>query len=197
MRIIPEAIDSDHCYWLMDSILMISIAVFIFLKSKKNIINLFFTAACIVSFCYDLFDYMYIVTMGGLSTDGIRVAFCISISLVVYCLIFRKRYEWNKLKSENYNKNKIQAIYSKPSTTITLLGAATSFSPKCSVRYSYDGKMIRFKKGYPTPIMTNFVVKDTDIIKTTDIDPSLFYTRFEEIKDKKYNLLTFNCRKLF
>ena len=197
MRTIPEALGSDSIYWLMDSFLMLSLSIYIFIKSKKNIVNLFFAAACIVLFCYDIFDYLYIILMGGVSSGNVKIAFYISIALVVYCMIFRKRYEWSKLKSEDYDRRKIQAIYSKPSTFITLLGAATSFSPKCSVRYSYDGKMVRFKRGFSTPIMTNIVIKKTDIIESTDIDPDIFYRRFEEIKNKNYKLITFNCRHLF
>jgi hypothetical protein len=101
------------------------------------------------------------------------------------------------MKSDNYQRNKIQAIYSKPDELLTLLGAATSLSPKCSVRYTYNDKTIRFKRGVKTPILCDTVLKKTDIIKTTDISPDLFLNRFEEIKNKKFNLLTFNCRRLF
>ena len=121
----------------------------------------------------------------------------ISIALIVYILMFRNRYKWEKMKGDNYNRNKIQAIYSKPDGLLTLLGAATSLSPKCSVRYTYNDKTIRFKRGVETPILCETVLKKTDIIKTTDINPDLFLSRFEEIKDKKYNLLNFNCRRLF
>ena len=120
-----------------------------------------------------------------------------SIVLVVHVLIFRKRYKWERMKSDNYDRNKIQAIYSKPDELLTLLGAATSLSPKCSVRYTYNDKTIRFKRGNKTPILCDTIIRKSDIIKTTDISADLFLNRFEEIKNKKYNLLTFNCRNLF
>jgi hypothetical protein len=120
-----------------------------------------------------------------------------SIIPIVYVLIFRNRYKWERLKSDNYQRNKIQAIYSKPDEVLTLLGAATSLSPKCSVRYTYNDKTIRFKRGNKNPILCDTVIRKTDIIKTTNINTSLFFDRFEEIKSKKYNLLTFNCKNLF
>jgi len=119
------------------------------------------------------------------------------IILVSYVLIFRSRHRWEKLKSVKYDSNKIQAIYSRPSSLITLLGATTSLSPKCSVRYSYNGKTIRFKRGNKTPILCNTFIDKDDIIEDTGLTVDYFDRRWEEIKDKKYNLLTFNCRKLF
>ena len=120
-----------------------------------------------------------------------------SIVLIVYVLIFRNRYKWEKMKGNNYDRNKIQRIYSKPTIFLTLLGAATSLSPKCSVRYTYNDKTIRFKRGSKTPVICNTVIKKTDIIEDTNLTVDYFDRRWEEIKDKKYNLLTFNCRRLF
>ena len=121
----------------------------------------------------------------------------ISLSIIMYFFIFRNRYKWEKMKSDNYNKDKIQKIYSKPNNLLTLIGAATSLSPKCSVRYTYNDKTIRFKKGNKTPIICDTIIKKTEIIKDTDLTVDYFDVRWEEIKNKKYNLLTFNCRKLF
>ena len=101
------------------------------------------------------------------------------------------------LKSEKYDADKVQAIYSKPKTLLTLFGATISLSPKCSIRYTYKDKTIRFKKGIEKPIFTDTIVKHNEIIKNTEISSQSFYKRWEEIKNKKYNLLTFNCQMLF
>ncbi len=197
MRTVPEHLDSDVLYWTLSSFLMLSISIYIFSKSKKTVPSLFVAVACIVLFSYDIVDYLYIAMTDNTIPDYFKVILFMSISVVTYVLIARKRYDWRKLKSKKYNPNKVQAIYSKPNDFITLLGSATSLSPKCSVRYCYNGRMIRFKRGYPTPIMTKTIIKKTDIIENTDIDPESFYPRFDDIKNKKYNLLRFNCRHLF
>lgn len=197
MRTLPEAIDSDGLYWVMDSLLMLGISIYIFKKSQKTIINLFFTIACVVVFSYDLIDYSQMVLFGNESSDNWIWFISLSIGGLLHLLLFRNRYKWHKLKSIEYNPSKVQAVYSKPNDLITLLGATTSLSPKCSVRYTYNGKMIRFKRGHPTPIMTGAVIKKTDIIENTNIDPDYFYQRFDEIKKKNYNIITFNCNDLF
>jgi hypothetical protein len=197
MRYFPEYFDSDNLYFLMDNFLMLGVSYYIFNKSDKTVLNLFFTAACIIIFTYSFFDYLQMIILQKNTFDVFNYFSIMSILLIVYILIFRNRYKWEKMKSDNYNRNKIQAIYSKPDELLTLFGAATSLSPKCSVRYTYNDKTIRFKRGVETPILCETVLKKTDIIKTTDINPDLFLSRFEEIKDKKYNLLTFNCRGLF
>jgi len=197
MRFLPEYFDSDNLYFLMDNILMLGVSYYIFNKSNKTVLNLFFTTACMIIFTYSCFDYLQMMILQKDSFDIFNYFSITSIILIIYILIFRNRYKWERLKSDNYQRNKIQAIYSKPDEVLTLLGAATSLSPKCSVRYTYNDKTIRFKKGNKTPILCETVIKKTDIIKTTNINTSLFFDRFEEIKNKKYNLLTFNCRGLF
>jgi len=197
MRFLPEYFDSDNLYFLMDNILMLGVSYYIFNKSNKTVLNLFFTTACMIIFTYSCFDYLQMMILQKDSFDIFNYFSITSIILIIYILIFRNRYKWERLKSDNYQRNKIQAIYSKPDEVLTLLGAATSLSPKCSVRYTYNDKTIRFKKGNKTPILCETVIKKTDIIKTTNINTSLFFDRFEEIKNKKYNLLTFNCRRLF
>ena len=176
---------------------MLGVSFYIFKKSEKTVLNMFFTTACVIIFTYSFFDYLQMMILQKDSFDVFNYFSITAIVLIVYILIFRHRYKWEKLKSDNYQRNKIQAIYSKPDELLTLLGAATSLSPKCSVRYTYNDKTIRFKRGIKTPILCDTVLKKTDIIKTTDINPDLFLNRFEEIKNKKFNLLTFNCRKLF
>jgi hypothetical protein len=79
---------------------------------------------------------------------------------------------------------------------MTLLGAAISHSPKCSVRYTCGGETIRFKKGSDTPIKQKTVILDTDIIIDTSLDPEYFGKRWAAIKNKRYNLLFFNCKGL-
>ena len=197
MRYLPQYFDSNELYFLMDNFLMFGVSIYIFKKSQKTILNLFFSAACIIIFSYSFFDYLQMIVFNRGSFEILNYFIFVAITLIVYVLIFRNRYKWERLKSDNYQRNKIQAIYSKPDEALTLLGAATSLSPKCSVRYTYNDKTIRFKRGNKTPILCDTVIRKTDIIKTTNINTSLFFDRFEEIKNRKYNLLTFNCRNLF
>jgi len=197
MRYLPEYFDSDNLYFLMDNFLMLGVSYYIFNKSDKTVLNLFFTAACIIIFTYSFFDYLQMIILKKNTFDVFNYFSIMSILLIVYILIFRNRYKWEKMKSDNYNRNKIQAIYSKPKTLLTLFGAATSLSPKCSIRYTYNDKTIRFKRGTKNPILCDTALKKTDIIKDTDFKGEYFYKRWEEIRHKKYNLLTFNCRRLF
>ncbi|MCJ8343513.1 MAG: hypothetical protein MJH09_11820 [Cetobacterium sp.] len=197
MRYLPEYFDSNSLYWVIDSIIMISLAVYVFKNSEKNMLNLFIGFGLLNLLGYDYFNNINMLFFNKTNINLFDIFTLISLSIIMYFAIFRNRYKWEKMKSDNYNRNKIQAIYSKPDELLTLFGAATSLSPKCSVRYTYNDKTIRFKRGTKTPILCETVLKKTDIIKTTDINPDLFLSRFEEIKDKKYNLLTFNCRRLF
>jgi hypothetical protein len=197
MRYLPEYFDSNSLYWVIDSIIMICLAVYVFKNSAKNMLNLFIGFGLLNLLGYDYFNNINMLFFNKTNINLFDIFTLISLSIIMYFAIFRNRYKWEKMKSDNYNRNKIQAIYSKPDELLTLFGAATSLSPKCSVRYTYNDKTIRFKRGVETPILCETVLKKTDIIKTTDINPDLFLSRFEEIKDKKYNLLTFNCRRLF
>ena len=197
MRYLPEYFDSNSLYWVIDSIIMICLAVYVFKNSAKNMLNLFIGFGLLNLLGYDYFNNINMLFFNKTNINLFDIFTLISLSIIMYFAIFRNRYKWEKMKSDNYNRNKIQAIYSKPDELLTLFGAATSLSPKCSVRYTYNDKTIRFKRGTKTPILCETVLKKTDIIKTTDINPDLFLSRFEEIKDKKYNLLTFNCRRLF
>ena len=197
MRYLPEYFDSVNLYFLMDNFLMLGVSFYIFKKSEKTVLNMFFTTACVIIFTYSFFDYLQMMILQKDSFDVFNYFTTTSIVLIVYVLIFRNRYKWEKMKGNNYDRNKIQRIYSKPTIFLTLLGAATSLSPKCSVRYTYNDKTIRFKRGSKTPVICNTVIKKTDIIEDTNLTVDYFDRRWEEIKDKKYNLLTFNCRKLF
>lgn len=197
MRYLPEYFDSNSLYFLMDNILMLLVSSYIFRKSEKTVLNLFFSTSCMIIFSYSFCDYLQMMILKTNSFGAFNYLINISIALVVYILIFRNRHKWERLKSDNYDKSKIQRIYSKPNGVLTLLGAATSLSPKCSVRYSYNGKTIRFKRGNKTPILCDTVIRKTDIIEDTNLDEDYFYKRWEEIKNIKYNLLTFNCKMLF
>tara|TARA_R110002020_G_scaffold65330_1_gene172567 strand:+ start:10093 stop:10686 length:594 start_codon:yes stop_codon:yes gene_type:complete len=197
MRYLPEYFDSDNLYFLMDGFLMLGVSFYIFNKSEKTVLNMFFTTACIIIFLHNIVDCMQMMILQKDSFDVFNYFSTTSIVLIFYILIFRNRYKWEKMKGNNYDRNKIQRIYSKPNMVLTLLGAATSLSPKCSVRYTYNDKTIRFKRGSKTPIICDTIIKKTDIIEDTNLSGDYFNVRWEEIKDKKYNLLTFNCRRLF
>jgi hypothetical protein len=197
MRYLSEYFDSNSLYWVLDSIIMISLTVYVFKNSEKNMLNLFIGFGLLNLLGYDYFNNINMLFFNKTNINLFDIFTLISLSIIMFFVIFRNRYKWERMKSDNYQRNKIQAIYSKPDELLTLLGAATSLSPKCSVRYTYNDKTIRFKRGVKTPILCDTVLKKTDIIKTTDISPDLFLNRFEEIKNKKFNLLTFNCRRLF
>ena len=196
MRYFPDYYNSDNLYWDIDSVIMISLAVYVFKNSRKNILNLFVCFAFLNLLGYDYINNLNILFHNS-DMNFFDNSTLISLSIIMYFFIFRNRYKWEKMKSDNYNKDKIQKIYSKPNNLLTLIGAATSLSPKCSVRYTYNDKTIRFKKGNKTPIICDTIIKKTEIIKDTDLTVDYFDVRWEEIKNKKYNLLTFNCRKLF
>lgn len=198
MRILPEYLGSTSLYWVLNDLMMLTITISLFIQGKKSVVNMVFCCALVAFLLFNFFDDLWILLgLKNLGSEFWKYILLVSSSLCLYVLIFRKRYEWSKLKGSTYNKGKVQAIYSKPNDLVTLLGATTSFSPKCSVRYTYNGKMIRFKRGYPTPIMTNTIVKKSDIVEDTNINPECFYERFDEIKNKNYKILTFNCRHLF
>ena len=196
MRFIPEYLDSNSLYWLLHALLMVVISIFIFIKSEKTLSNLFFSACCLNVFIYDLVDRFIIFTTQSQSLNLLNTFSIISIIIVVHLFIFRNRYKWERQKSDPYDKNKVQAIYSKPKNLLTLFGAAISLSPRCSVRFTNNDSTIRFKKGVQKPFMCETILKESDIIKNTSFDPNSFLLRFEEIKDKKYNIFMFNCKNL-
>ena len=184
MRYLPEYFDSNSLYWVIDSIIMISLAVYVFKNSEKNMLNLFIGFGLLNLLGYDYFNNINMLFFNKTNINLFDIFTLISLSIIMYFAIFRNRYKWEKMKSDNYNRNKIQAIYSKPDELLTLFGAATSLSPKCSVRYTYNDKTIRFKRGTNTPILCETVLKKTDIIKNTDFEGEYFNKRWKEIKNK-------------
>ena len=197
MRFLPERIDNVNLYWTMDSIVFIIAAILIFNNSSKSVVNLLATLGALVMFFYEFADRFLLLIDINVYNNYFSYTLEGVFFLIIYIFLFRKRYDWRSLEGAEYDSNKIQAIYSRPSSLITLLGATTSLSPKCSVRYSYNGKTIRFKRGNKTPILCDTVIRKTDIIEDTNLTADYFDRRWEEIKDNKYNILTFNCRKLF
>lgn len=198
MKTIPKYLDNSILFWVLNSLLIMIMAVYIYKNEEKTVLNMAFSSIIIVFLLIELL--MFTLKMAQFEFDYPENWFyctLISGSIMLYLFIARKRYDWGLLRSEKYDADKVQAIYSKPKSFITLFGATMSMSPKCSIRYTYKDKTIRFKKGFKTPIMTDTIVKHDEIIKNTSIPYSYFYKRWEEIKNKKYNLLTFNCKMLF
>jgi len=185
-------------YWVLNSVIILLFTIFYYKKSNKSVLNLIITTLLLGILTIDILNWSYQIydITFKLSNDW-KYRSYFSISILFYVFIARKRYDWALLNSDKYDADKVQAIYSKPKTVLTLLGATFSLSPKCSIRYTYKDKTIRFKKGFKTPIMTDTIIKRDEIIKNTVIPYSYFYKRYEEIKNKKYNLLTFNCKMLF
>ena len=197
MRFLPERIDNVNLYWTMDSIVFIIAAILIFNNSSKSVVNLLATLGALVMFFYEFADRFLLLIDINVYNNYFSYTLEGVFFLIIYIFLFRKRYDWRSLEGAEYDSNKIQAIYSRPSSLITLLGATTSLSPKCSVRYSYNGKTIRFKRGNKTPILCDTVIRKTDIIEDTEFSGEYFSSRWDEIKNNKFNLLTFNCRSLF
>ena len=195
IRTLPEMFDSAYLYWLMESVLFLIMSIYIFNKSKRNVFSLLFCASLLVLFIQQIID-RFLLLIGHEISDYVYIPVFSAALIVAHVSIFRNRYKWERLKSDNYDPGKIQKIYSKPNGVLTLIGAATSLSPKCSVRYTYSGKTIRFKRGFKNPVLCNTVIKETDIIKDTNIDENYFFARYERIKVIKYNLFNFNCRNL-
>ena len=193
---VPEYFDSHSLYWVLNSVLFFAMAIYVFKKSKKTTLNLFSSVSLISIFSYTLINSLRIYFIKTESLDMLNTIVIFVCVLFSYFFVFRNRYKWEKQKSHTYNRLKIQAIYSKPKNFITLFGAAISLSPRCSVRYSYNGYTLRFKKGYEYPILCETVIKPTDIIKNTKYEPSYFNYRYQQIKNKKYSLLFFNCKSL-
>jgi len=195
MNWLPYVLEVDMLYYVLNALFQLVCMVLIFRTSKKSVLNLFLISSIMVGAAYDFIDYS-LRALGVRSGDYFNSFLYVSVILLVYILIFHKRYEWKKLNSDEYDPEKVQAIYSKPKSFMTLLGAAISHSPKCSVRYTYGGETIRFKKGSDTPIKQKTVILDTDIIIDTSLDPEYFGKRWAAIKNKRYNLLFFNCKGL-
>ncbi len=197
MRFLPERIDNVNLYWTMDSIVFIIAAILIFNNSSKSVVNLLATLGALVMFFYEFADRFLLLIEISVYNNYFSYTLEGVFFLIIYIFLFRKRYDWRSLEGAEYDSNKIQAIYSRPSSLITLLGATTSLSPKCSVRYTHNNKTIRFKRGNKTPILCDTVIRKTDIIEDTNLTADYFDRRWEEIKDKRFNLFTFNCRSLF
>lgn len=191
-------LESVRLYWVLYSAILFILVLLNYKREEKSISNLFITSLLIGSLVVDILNYSYqIYDMNYSLSYSWKFRSYLSMSVLFYLFISRNRYHWRNLKSVDYDTNKIQAIYSKPSSVITLLGATTSLSPKCSVRYSYKGKTIRFKIGVKTPILCNTVIDKDDVIEDTDLTVDYFERRWKEIKNKRFNLFTFNCRSLF
>ncbi len=208
LRILTDHFDSDVLYYFSDSVFIGLVGWYVFSQSQKSVFSLMsFLGVAFVGvsqFINTLYLYIHRdeVLKGILSEERIEQINQLPMLLkavfigVIFLLIFRNRYTWRKQKSVTYNPNRVQAIYSKPKTVLTLLGATTSLSPKCSVRFSYNGETIRFKKGSETPLKQPTKLTSDEIIEETTYTPEHFSYSWQLIKDKKYNLFTFNCRKL-
>jgi len=196
MNWLPYKLDEPFLYYSLNSLFQIVVFIIIFRHEKKSVHNLFLCASMMLISIYDLIDYTSSLFMDYPSKYFNNVLF-FSVSLIGYILIFKNRYKWEKLKSDQIDPTKVQAVFSKPDTVLTLFGAAYSFSPKCSVRYIHKGKMIRFTKGKDKIVLSNVCIKKSDIIKDTMIPSYMFKKRYNEIKEKRFNLFFFNCRHIF
>lgn len=197
MQFAPQHLfNSIDSYWLMHSVLFVIISIYIYNKSKKTITTALSFLTISAYYLLDALDR--IILLIGYNYDN-KYTYILIFFWCMCCYIYfsKNQYNWNNQESDNYNRYKVQAVYSKPDELTKLLGAAILFSPKCSVRYTYLDNTIRFKKGSKTPIMCKTVIKESDIIRNTDIKTDDFFKRFEEIKNINYNIFSFNCKNLF
>jgi len=196
MNWLPYHLEEPFLYYSLNALFQIVCLILVFKNDEKSVFNLLLCFSMILVCCYDFIDYSIGLFIEHESKYFNNILF-LSVSIIVYILIFKNRYKWEKQKSDKYDRTKVQAVFSKPDTLVTLFGAAYSFSPKCSVRYIYKDKMIRFKKGHKKIIVSEIVIKESDIVKDTLISKGVFYKRYKEIKNKKFNLFFFNCRHIF
>jgi len=196
MNWLPYHLEQPFLYYSLNALFQIVCLILVFRSEEKSVFNLLLCLSMILISSYDFIDY----TSGLFIEHGSKYfnnILFLSGSIIAYILIFKNRYKWEKQKSDKHDREKVQAVFSKPDTIVTLFGAAYSFSPKCSVRYIYNDKMIRFKKGHEKIIVSEIIIKESDIIKDTLICESIFLKRCKEIKNKKFNLFFFNCRHIF
>ena len=99
---------------------MLGVSFYIFKKSEKTVLNMFFTTACIIIFTYSFFDYLQMMILQKDSFDVFNYFSITAIVLIVYILKFRHRYKWERQKSDDYNKDKIQKIFKKIITIFKL-----------------------------------------------------------------------------
>lgn len=189
--------ESTLLYWVLYSLLIFSFINYAYKNEDKSVINLLFTSFIFGALIVDILVFSSAIFVDVSYPISWKYGGYIGVGLLLYILLARRRYDWRMLESDVYNPRKVQAIYSKPNSFITLLGSATSLSPKCSVRYTYNDKTIRFKRGVKSPVLCNTVISNTDLIEDTNFSNDYFSDRWEEIKDKKFNLIKFNCRMLF
>ena len=195
MNTMPYLFNNDVLYYCLNSGFQLFIVAFLFDKIDKKVSNLVFCFIIMLMSFYDFVDYS-ILMFADLPHGFYNYLLSFVLFLFCYIIVFKNRYNWEKQKSDQYNPNIVQAIYSKPKGLLTLFGATISFSPRCSVRYTYQGQTVRFKKGKDYPVMMKTFTKNSDIIKDTIYSGNYFKQRCEFIKNKKYNLLKFNCKHL-
>jgi len=184
----------DLCYYILDAGFIGVLAYYIFGKSERTVASLL-SFLCILMLSFSQAMNTLLMTISDDYVYYLPTLILTFTGVITFVLIFRNRYSWRKQASDRYDPSKIQAIYNKPKTFLSLLGATISFSPKCSVRYSHNGQTIRFSKNQDTPILETTILKGSEIIETIDFEGS-FLDRFEEVKHRTYNLFSFNCRNL-
>ena len=93
----------------------------VFRYEEKTVFNLLLCISMLLVCSYDLIDYTSSLLFEHDSNQFNNVLF-FSFSITIYILLFKNRYKWEKQKSDKYDKTKVQAVFSKPDTVLTLLG---------------------------------------------------------------------------
>jgi len=123
-KFIPEALNNALIFWVVNSIMFLITTIYIYKKEDKTVINMVLSSLLIATYLIEtiLFTIM-LFNSDYRCPEAWKYGTIISLSIAFYLLIARKRYDWELLKSDFYNSSKVQAIYSKPKTVLTLLGA--------------------------------------------------------------------------
>jgi len=193
---VPYYLNSSELYFLLSNISFVVIICYSYLKTEKSTLN--FALFLVLFEIYLVDSFLWACEMIEINDiEAPTYSVIAVILLLIFIAYFKNKWDWKKLPTETYDKNKLQAVYSKPGDFPTLLGSLIYFDPKGSVKYTYGGKVIRFKRGEKFPVLQDFKPKENDKIQTIKGSKEYFYKRYDEIKHKKYNLFSFNCRNLF
>lgn len=194
MGYLPEWLDAPYLYYIMDCCLHLMTGLLIYKLINKSVILFCFWLAFILFQIYDVvtfvlhwaFDY---------SIDGFYMMglYCFVFLTCVCSVSHHLRFKPSKIK---YNKNIPQKIIKQPNSFLTMLRALFKVDGRGSVMYCYNGKMIRYKKGKPYPVVQSVVLPDNYIIENLEMSGAEFEARFTKARKKRFKLFTQNCTHL-
>jgi hypothetical protein len=120
----------------------------------------------------------------------------ISLVLLTYIFLLRRKYDFDKLDNDVYNINKVQLLVKKPSTIWALLASFGFTMPMGSVSYVYNGNRYLYRKKNSKFIKIPYIHKEGKLFDT-GIKGMDMLRRYEDLKGVKYNRLSNNCLNIF